>query len=212
MGLHISATGIANALRRQRITANNVANISTTGYRAAETGGQGPLVPTGRPLDVASGAGFFQVELADGTTAYTRDGSFGLNAEGEVVTADGARLVPPIQAPPNATSVTVGRDGQVYATTPGDLDPRAIGRIEVFTFPNAQGLQSAGGNLFTATPASGAALPVEAPVQSGMLEGSNVDLAREQVNTALNINQVRANANAFRAQADMLGELLDLTR
>ena len=114
MGLHISASGILNALRRQDITANNVANARSTGFRASRAdsseapgggvrlGGvtrglsPGALESTGRPLDVATTEEYFRVETPDGRTAFTRDGSFGLNADGEVVTSDGARLSPPV--------------------------------------------------------------------------------------------------------------------
>lgn len=232
MGLQISASGILNALTRQRITANNVANLGTSGFRAAransvETAGGGVRVGdishdnttgavqfTGRPTDFAVADGFFRVELADGTTAFTRDGRFGINADGEVVTADGARLSPAIQVPPNATSVTVTRTGTVFATTPDDVTPQRVGQIEVFSFANPDGLEAAGGNLFRATAASGAATPAvqNVAIEQGALNASNVSLATEQTNLLIDTRAAQANINAFRAQADVLGELLNIVR
>ncbi len=229
-GLYISAAGIANALRRSAITAANLANLRTPGYRAArahstETAGggvtvsevsrdnaQGPIEFTGRPTDVATSAGFFRVTLSDGSTGYTRDGHFGLNANGEVVTAAGARLDPPIQVPPGSTRVTVSRDGTVTALVPGEDGPQVVGRIEVFQFPNPDGLESAGGNVYRQTAASGEAIPVTDSVAyyPGALQGSNVSVVREQANAILDTRAAQANINAFRAQADVLGELLDM--
>ena len=231
-GLFISASGILNAVRRNDIAANNIANLNTPGFRAARgnsvdriSGGvdlgsithdnsAGPFQVTGRPLDVASDAGFFQVQLADGSTAFTRDGHFGLNADGEVVTSNGARLQPPITAPLNATSVTVTVDGAVFASVPPNLAPQQIGRIAVVGFTNPDGLEGIGNNLYRQTPASGAPVPPPqtATLLPGALQGSNVDLATEQVNMILNRHAFQANINAFRAQSDLLGELLDLSR
>lgn len=231
-GLFISASGIINAVRRNDITANNVANLRTTGFRAARAhsveqqhGGvqigsvshdntPGAFEATGSPLDLAAQTGFFRVEQPDGSIAFTRDGHFGLNANGEVVTANGARLVPPIAAPPNASSVTVTTDGAVFASVPPSLAPQQIGQIEVVQFANPDGLEGIGGNLFRQTSASGLPVPVTqpAPIQPGALSGSNVDLATEQVNMILDRHALQANVNAFRVQDDVLGELLNITR
>lgn len=232
MGLYISASGILNAAQRQRVAANNIANLRTPGYRAARphssataSGGvrmdavtrdnaSGPVEWTGRPLDLAAGDAFFQVELPDGTLAYTRDGHFGRNADGKVVTSSGARLMPPVQVPPDAASVTVSSDGTVYALRPGDMQPQQAGRIAVFRFANTDGLEARGGNLFVPTAASGpaqAAAP-ETGITPGAVEGSDVNMVREQVAGTLNTRTAQANINAFRAQDDELGELLDLTQ
>ncbi len=229
-GLFISASGIAAAQQRHSITANNVANLRTPGYREARgelvgraNGGvelgstsrndaRGPLESTGRPLD-ATADGFFQLRDASGDAAYTRDGRFGLNANDEVVTASGLSLDPPVTVPPNTAGVTVGRDGRVFATVPGAAQPQAVGQIEVVTFPNPGGLRADGGNALRATAASGLPVPVRSPnVQSGVLEQSNVNLVDQQVNQLLDRNLLQANANAFRAQSDLLGELLELGR
>lgn len=228
-GLFISATGILNAIRRQDITANNVANLVTPGFQSSRVdslelsgGGVGfasvlrnttPAAShyTGLPMDVSTARGFFQVTLPDGASAFTLDGSFGLNAKGEIVTSNGARVEPPIQLPEGAGNVTVGRDGTVFASDRNGSAPEAVGQLRVFQFPNAEGLESIGGNLFRATSASGQAVPVQAPrVQAGTLAGSNVDLAVEAVNMIANRNAFQANVNMLKAQSDLLGELLDL--
>jgi flagellar basal-body rod protein FlgG len=230
MGLHISASGIANAIRRNDITANNIANLRTPGFQSSRAdnvdsagggvtiGGvsrdtaSGGLQVTGRDLDVATSDGFFRVRQPNGDVAFTRDGSFGLNADGEVVTSDGARLDPPVRVPANATSVTVGRDGTVFATVPGELQPQRAGQIEVFEFANASGLEAIGGNLFVPTAASGEGqvLAASGGVIPGAIAQSNVNVAEQAVNTILDTNALRANVNAFRAQDEMLGELLNI--
>ena len=230
MGLYISASGILNSIQRNDVHANNVANARTPGYRAARpnststrTGGvrfsdvsrstaQGPIEVTGRPLDAASGPGFFRVVQSDGSVAFTRDGSFGLNAQGEVVTSNGVRLDPAVLVPANATHVSVARNGTVYATTPDGVMHES-GQLRVYRFANPDGLQALGGNLFAQTPASGEAVAVEpqnATHYSGALQGSNVNLTLEMIGQVLEARATAANADAFRAQGDMLGELFDL--
>lgn len=231
MGLQISASGILTAIRRNDITANNVANVRTPGFRASRAdnvetlgGGvrigatgssatQGSLSATGEALDLFAGDAFFRVRTADGSIAYTRSGNFGIDANGNIATRDGATIDPPIQVPANATSVTVGSDGVVFATTPESIEPRAIGQIEVYTFSNPDGLSAIGGNRFSATAASGSpiASSEEKSFVSGLLQQSNVSLATEFTNATLDVAAVRANANAFRAQNEVLGELLDIS-
>lgn len=228
-GLFISASGILNAVQRQRVTANNVANLNTDGFQASRAGsspspgggvqtgpivrdtGPGPLLPSGNALDLASLQGYFRVEGPDGSFAFTRDGRFGLNAGGEVVRSDGSRLAPPVQVPSNTTSVAVTQDGRVFATVPGQTEPVEAGQIEVFFFANPQGLTALGNGQFGATDASGPATAADLTnLLTGVREGSNVDLAREQVNLLSDTRYLQANVNAFRAQDDVLGELLDL--
>ncbi len=231
MGLQISASGILNAIQRQRVAANNIANLRTPGFRAGradstETAGggvrlggvtqnnaPGAIEFTGRATDFAVADGFFRVELEDGSFAFTRDGSFGLNANGEVVAANGARLSPPIQVPANASSVTVSRTGAVFATVPGALQPQQAGQIAVFDFANAGGLEALGENLFRAAAASGPAQPAAtAALEQGHLNGSNVNLAAEQANLLLDTRAAQANLGAFRVQEETLGDLLDILR
>lgn len=229
-GLFISASGIINALQRTNVAANNIANLRTTGFRASRSSslsapgggvtfssrrddGSGASIElTGNPLDVAVGNGFFRVRRPNGEIAFTRDGHFGLNGEGQVVTAGGATLHPPIEVPANATNVSVTSTGAVFVTVSGEATAQKVGQLEVFQFSNVDGLQAVGGNLFVETSASGAP---QAVVQSldlipGALTSSTTNLATEQVNLLINRQAFSANINAFRAQDEMLGELLNL--
>lgn len=147
---------------------------------------QGNLVQTGNNLDVALiGRGWFQIESPDGTTLYTRDGAFNTNANGELVTIDGYKVVPNITIPQDASEVTINRSGQVFARIGGDPNPTELGQLTIANFVNEAGLQELGDNLFRETPASGAPV-VAAPddpgyghLQQGYLEGSNVDPVKE---------------------------------
>lgn len=118
--------------------------------------GQGGPEVTGRPLDIAiEGEGFFQVEMPDGTLAYTRDGSFSLSDSGQLVTSGGNALVPDIVIPPDATAVTISETGAVSVTNGMDGSMIEVGRLELARFPNPTGLLALGGNLFGETVASG---------------------------------------------------------
>jgi flagellar basal-body rod protein FlgG len=117
---------------------------------------QGSLMPTGRDLDVAvRGEGFFKIQLPDGTFAYTRDGSFEMDAQGRLVTANGNLVQPGITIPNNASSVTINPQGQVSATVPPNVNPTVLGQLTMTRFINKAGLQPIGDNLFLETPASG---------------------------------------------------------
>jgi flagellar basal-body rod protein FlgG len=117
---------------------------------------QGDFNSTGNPLDLSvSGQGFFQVSLPTGDIAYTRSGEFHLDAQENLVTADGNPLQPGITIPPGATSVTIGADGTVSVTQPGQTAAQQVGQIQLGLFPNPGGLNSVGKNLFLATTASG---------------------------------------------------------
>ena len=150
---------------------------------------QGLVQQTSNPLDMMiEGDGFFQVLLPDGTTAYTRDGSFKLDAERNIVTTTGYRLQPPIQIPLDATEIAIARDGTVSVLLQGDSSTvQDLGRLEIAKFPNVGGLTSRGGNLFMASPASGTPVLGFAgedglgEVASGFLEMSNVETVEELV-------------------------------
>lgn len=149
----------------------------------------GSLQITDQSLDVAiDGRGFFQILQPDGTIAYTRNGQFHLNGEGDIVTANGLFLQPNITVPDNALSVTIGTDGTVSAFVPGQPDPQVLGNIQTVDFVNPAGLKAIGGNLFYETPASGDPVTGEPGVdglgqlKQGMLENSNVDIVEEMVN------------------------------
>lgn len=162
-----------------------------TGVRMVSTTrlqGQGSIQQTNNPLDVAiQGNGFFVIQQADGTPAYTRDGSLHTDAQGRIVTTDGSPLEPPISIPANATNVTIGADGTVSVTTQGQTTPTQVGQIQIANFVNPSGLSASGQNLFTATAASGDAQVGNAgtdgrgSVQQGSIEQSNVDVVEEMV-------------------------------
>lgn len=147
---------------------------------------QGNLINTNNSLDIAiQGRGFFQIEMPDGSTAYTRAGSFQLSSTGEIVTADGYVVQPGITIPQNTTKVTVNANGQVLAQVAGQIQPQTVGQLQLVNFPNEAGMAQQGGNLLTETPASGA--PVTGnpgstafgSIQQGFLETSNVNIVSE---------------------------------
>ncbi|MGA0532182.1 flagellar basal-body rod protein FlgG [Hansschlegelia sp. KR7-227] len=120
---------------------------------------QGTVTPTEKTYDLAiRGEGFFQVDLPDGTTAYTRDGSFELDPNGQLVTADGYTVSPGITIPPNVLSVTISQVGEVQATLQGQTAPQVLGTVQLARFINKSGLEAKGDNLFLETEASGTPL------------------------------------------------------
>ncbi|MHB8731694.1 MAG: flagellar basal-body rod protein FlgG [bacterium] len=149
---------------------------------------QGSLSQTSNPTDLAiQGAGFFQVTLPDGTIGYTRDGSFQVNGQGQLVTGDGYLLQPAITIPQGATAVTVGGDGTISATVAGQSAPQQVGQLQLARFANPPGLSARGQNLFTPTAASGSPI-VGTPGQQGtgtlaqgFVEQSNVNVVQEMV-------------------------------
>lgn len=150
---------------------------------------QGNLSQTNNSKDVAiKGQGFFQVMLPDGSSAYTRDGSFQVDQNGQLVTAGGFQVQPAITIPANALSITIGRDGVVSVTQQGQAAPVQVGQLNLTTFMNDTGLESIGENLYTETQSSGA--PNESTpglngaglLYQGYVETSNVNVAEELVN------------------------------
>ncbi len=163
-----------------------------TGVRVVGTQKQfseGSLQITDQPLDLAvSGRGFFQITQPDGNTAYTRNGQFHLNSDGNIVNANGLLLDPVITVPQNTSTITIGTDGTVSANIVGEEIPQQIGTIQTVDFINPGGLQAIGGNLFFETAASGNPI-TGTPGQDGLgeilqgtLENSNVDIVEEMVN------------------------------
>jgi flagellar basal-body rod protein FlgG len=160
-----------------------------TGVKAVSTAramSQGNISPTEKDYDIAiRGDGFFQIELPDGRTAFTRDGGFELNAEGEIVTKDGYLVAPGIQVPQDARSVSISAQGQVQVVVGAANEPQDVGQIGLARFVNKAGLQAIGDNLFLETAASGPALegqPGEAGfgnLQQGFLEEANVNAVTE---------------------------------
>ncbi|MBN9555322.1 MAG: flagellar basal-body rod protein FlgG [Alphaproteobacteria bacterium] len=147
---------------------------------------QGDLKQTSNPYDVAiQGSGYFRIQQADGTDAYTRSGNFSLSPEGQLITQDGLVVQPGIAIPQNTLSVQINAQGQVNATVAGNNTPQTVGQLELTRFPNEAGLNAIGNNLYLETPASGspqAGVPGSTgygTVQQGFLETSNVNSVDE---------------------------------
>jgi flagellar basal-body rod protein FlgG len=177
----------------------------------SRTDTQGTLNQTGNSLDLAiEGAGYFQLQQPDGTIAYTRAGNFSLTAEGAIVSSDGLPLIPQIQVPDGASSITIGNDGSVSATVPGQTEPTQLGQIETARFVNPSGLESVGGNLLKETAASGtpqvgvAGLDGRGNVRQGSLEGSNVNVVEELVDMIETQRAYEVNSKMIKATDEML--------
>lgn len=253
--LYVAKTGLSAQNTNLTTISNNLANVSTTGFKrdraefqdllyqthrqpgAASTqnselpsglqtgtgvrivGTQknfsaGGLQATGQPLDMAiNGRGFFQIQQPDGTTSYTRDGTFHLDANGRIVNANGFALEPAIVVPANAQTFTVGRDGTVSISVAGNPATQVIGNIQTADFINPAGLQAIGGNLFLETAASSAP-QVGTPGLAGLgtllqnsLETSNVSTVEEMVNMITTQRAYEMNAKVIKAADGMLSNL-----
>lgn len=253
--LWVSKTGLSAQDTKLTTISNNLANVSTVGFKRdravfqdllyqkqRQPGGQssentqlpsglqlgtgvrtvatqkvfttGSLQVTEQPLDIAvNGRGFFQIQMPDGTLAYTRDGQFQVNSEGQVVTSNGFLMEPNIAVPADADSITISRDGLVNITVPGDPNPQQIGQITVADFINPAGLESAGNNLFLETAASGA--PIVGiggqdgigTLEQGMLENSNVSAVEELVNMITTQRAYEMNSKVVSTADQMLQNL-----
>ena len=185
-----------------------------TGVRVVGTAKQftqGNLQITEQPLDMAvNGRGFFQVQLPDGQIAYTRDGEFQLNSNGDVVNPDGYALEPAITIPENATTVTIGNDGTVTVVTDDQSAPVNLGQITLVDFVNPQGLQAIGNNLYKATNASGDPTEGEAglaglgTIEQGSVEASNVEVVEELVNMITTQRAYEMNSKVVSTTDEML--------
>lgn len=178
---------------------------------------QGNLQKTENALDIAvQGNGFFQVLLPDGTTAYTRDGSFQKDSTGQIVTADGFPVQPAITIPATATSVTIAQDGTVSITQQGTAAATQIGTIQVATFVNPAGLQSIGQNLFLETASSGTPTPNTpgtngaGTLNQGYVETSNVNVAESLVSMIQTQRAYEINSKVVSTADQMLGRLTQL--
>lgn len=256
--LWIAKTGLDAQQTQMDVIANNLANVSTTGFKRSRavfedllyqtirqpgaqssqqtqlpsglqigTGvrpvaterihTQGNLQQTGNEKDVAiSGAGFFQILLPDGSTAYTRDGSFQMDSQGQLVTSSGFPVQPAITIPNNAQSLTIGRDGTVSVTQPGTTATTQVGTLQLATFVNVAGLESRGENLYVETAASGTA-NTNTPGTNGAglliqkyVETSNVNVAEEMVNMIQTQRAYELNSKAITASSEMLQRLTQL--
>jgi flagellar basal-body rod protein FlgG len=253
--LWIAKTGMEAQQTAMDVISNNLANVSTSGFKRArpvfedllyqtvrQPGGlssqqtqlpsglqmgtgvrpiatvemfdQGNLQQTNNNLDVAiQGSGFFQVLMPDGTTAYTRDGSFQTNNQGQLVTASGYPVQPAITIPAAAQSVTIGADGTVSITQQGSVATTQVGTLQLATFINNAGLQNKGGNLYEETSASGAA-STNTPgtngagtLNQGYVETSNVNVVEEMVNMIQSQRTYELNSKAITTSDQMLQSL-----
>jgi len=195
------------------------AGLGARAVATARNFSSGNLRSTSGPLDLAiEGQGFFQVTLPGGETGYTRAGAFHVNGQGQLVTAEGYQLEPAITIPANATTVTVSKDGIVSAVSPGTSDPQQIGTLELAQFQNPAGMQPRGGNIFTASIASGdpsTSTPGSeglGTIAQGFLEDSNVSVVEEMVNMILGQRAYEANSRVIRAADEMLQQVNNLPR
>ncbi|MDY7560773.1 flagellar basal-body rod protein FlgG [Pseudomonas sp. 10B1] len=251
--LYVSKTGLAAQDINLTTISNNLANVSTTGFKRdraefqdllyqikRQPGAQstqdsslpsglqlgtgvrivgtqknfsaGSLQTTDQPLDLAiNGRGFFQIRQPSGTVAYTRDGSFHLDTNGQIVTANGFALEPAIVVPQQAQTFTVGQDGTVSITLAGaTATPQIIGNVQTADFINPAGLQSQGGNLFLETASSGApqvgtpGLNGFGTTQQNTLEASNVSTVEEMVNMITTQRAYEMNSKVISTADQML--------
>jgi flagellar basal-body rod protein FlgG len=253
--LFIAKTGLDAQSTKLAVTANNLANVNTTGFKrdrvafedllyqnvrqvgANETQDttlpsglqigtgvrvvateklhtQGNLSRTDNPLDISiQGRGFFQVLQADGTLAFSRDGSFSLDAAGLIVNKSGLPVNPAITIPPNSLSINVGADGEVSALLPGQNAPTIVGQLELADFVNPGGLQSIGGNLFEESVTSGApqllnpGLTGAGFLVQGSVETSNVNVVEELVGMIETQRSYEMNSKAVEKTDQMLQTL-----
>lgn len=183
-------------------------------YRIHE---QGNLEATDNTLDMAvQGKGMFQITLPTGDTAYTRDGTFQLDANGRIVTHEGYPLEPAITVPNNAIDVTINQSGEVLVKLDGQVAFSNVGQIQTATFPNVAGLQAEGGNLMTETPASGSAITGVpgstgfGSILQGFLETSNVNAVEEISNLISAQRAYEMNSKVIQTSDEMMGTLTAL--
>ena len=250
--LWVAKSGLDAQQTRLNVVSNNLANVSTNGFKrsravfedllyqnvrqvGAQTSQdttlpsglslgtgvrtvatenlhtQGNIVNTGNSLDVAvQGRGFFQIQRPDGQIAYSRDGSFHLDAQGQLVTSNGYLVQPGIAIPENSRSITIGVDGVVTVTVPGNAQPNQVGALQIADFINPAGLEPVGENLFLETAASGAP-QAGTPGQQGLgtvlqgsVESSNVNAVEELVNLIETQRAYEMNSKAISTTDQML--------
>ena len=250
--LWIAKTGLDAQQTRMEVVSNNIANVSTTGFKRERavfedllyqnisqvgasstqdtqlpsgfsigTGvrvvateklhSQGNLTNTGNPLDMAvQGKGFFQILMPDGSLAYTRDGSFQVNQDGQLVTSSGYQVQPAITVPEGAQSITIGSDGTVSVLLPGSAAATQVGSLQLTNFINPAGLQAIGQNLLLESGSSGApqtgtpGLNGLGTLLQGSVESSNVNIAEELVNMIETQRAYEMNSKAIQSADQML--------
>ncbi|WP_315727826.1 MULTISPECIES: flagellar basal-body rod protein FlgG [unclassified Bradyrhizobium] len=191
--------------------------VKTVGTPRSMT--QGTLSQTGNDLDLAvSGEGFFKILMPDGTNQYTRDGTFQMDNQGRIVTAQGNPVQPTITIPQNASGITVNSQGQVSVTLPGSSTSQIIGQIQLTRFINKAGLQPVGNNQFIETPSSGAPQDGIANQQGygsitqGSLEQANVDVVSEMSELIAAQRAYEMNAKVISAADQMMQSTTALFR
>jgi flagellar basal-body rod protein FlgG len=256
--LYIAKTGLEAQQTNLDVISNNLANVSTNGFKRSRAvfedllyqnvrqpgaqSSQQTALPSGMQLGTGvrtvaterihtqgnpqssgnskdlmiNGSGFFSVLMPDGTTAYTRDGAFQADSNGQMVTASGFVIQPAITIPANAQTITVGRDGAVSVTTAGTNTPTQIGTLQVTTFVNPAGLESKGENLYVETGSSGSP-NTNTPgtngagvVMQGFVETSNVNVVEEMVNMIQTQRAYEINSKAITTSDQMLAKLAQL--
>jgi flagellar basal-body rod protein FlgG len=193
--------------------------LGTRSVASARDFSAGNLTSTNNPLDVAiEGAGFFQVQMPDGTIGYTRSGNLHLSGQGQLVTTEGYQILPATSVPANATSIAISKDGIVSVALPGQSAAQQIGTIELASFQNPAGLNAIGGNLYQATTASGDPTTGVPGVNGigtlaqGFLEDSNVSVVESMVNMIMGQRAYEANSRVVKAADEMLQEVNNLAR
>jgi len=256
--LWISKTGMEAQQMQLDAISNNLANVSTNGFksqrqvfedlmyqnlrqagaassdqtvlptglqvglgtRAVATSrnfSQGNLQQSSNPFDMAvQGKGFFQVQMPDGTTGYTRDGSFQVSAQGQLVTSNGYTVQPGITIPATAQSVTIGSDGTVSVVLPGQALAQTVGQLQIAGFINPSGLEPKGQNIYGETAASGTPTPGTpgtnglGSLQQGFVETSNVNVVEELVQMIQTQRSYELNSKAIQTSDQMLEKLSQL--
>jgi len=256
--LWISKTGMEAQQMQLDAISNNLANVSTNGFksqrqvfedlmyqnlrqagaassdqtvlptglqvglgtRAVATSrnfSQGNLQQSSNPFDMAvQGKGFFQVQMPDGTTGYTRDGSFQVSAQGQLVTSNGYTVQPGITIPATAQSVTIGSDGTVSVVLPGQALAQTVGQLQIAGFINPSGLEPKGQNVYGETAASGTPTPGTpgtnglGSLQQGFVETSNVNVVEELVQMIQTQRSYELNSKAIQTSDQMLEKLAQL--
>ncbi len=214
---------IYQSMRRVGTNSSDTGTIVPTGVQfglGVKTGAvsrsheQGTISVTSNPLDVAiQGRGFFQVEMPDGEFTYTRDGSFELNPQGEIVTKDGYLVSPGIAVPEEAVSVSINGAGEVQVTLDGQVEPQILGQLDIANFINPAGLEAIGDNLYRETAASGNVLLGLAGQEGfgtllqGSLEQSNVDPVTEVTSLIVAQRAYEMNTKVVTASDEMLQAL-----
>lgn len=257
--LSIGATGMYAQQMNVEVISNNIANMSTTGYKRqrpefqdllyqnirrpgaiSSTAGnvmpsglqlgagvkldaisrihtQGAMDITDNELDIAiNGEGFFQIEMPDGTVAYSRDGTFGVNGDGEIVTKEGYLLQPGLTIPQDTVKITVNTNGEVWVKIDGQVDEQNLGQINLTRFINPAGLESIGRNMYLETTASGDPLegiPGEegyGGLKQGVLELSNVNIVNEITKMITAQRAYEMNSKVISTSDEMLGTISNL--